>query len=134
MTLEKASTWADEIKSGHKYDWAYRLHFIDGTVDSPSTPDPAGCSIDMDRDCQGGCVVSAIRNYTGRIVNEKAIEDKREALYFLTHFIGDIHQPLHTCGIYRGGNDFRLAMNFVPLCKESSLTINQQVFTVYGMG
>lgn len=34
------------------------------------------------------------------------LDEKTLALLFLIHFVGDIHQPLHTCGKARGGNDF----------------------------
>lgn len=94
------------LSLGHKYDWAYRWHFIDGK----GNENGKDCSIDMERDCllgEGkGCVVSAIRNYTQR-VQVGLVKDRQEALMFLTHFIGDIHQPLHTCGLYRGGNDYK---------------------------
>ena len=30
---------------------------------------------------------------------------RMEALRYVVHFIGDIHQPLHTFGEARGGND-----------------------------
>lgn len=32
----------------------------------------------------------------------------QEALLFLVHFIGDIHQPLHVCGRLRGGNSYKI--------------------------
>jgi hypothetical protein len=42
------------------------------------------------------CVDGAIQNYTSILVSgEVSDEDMAEALMFIVHFIGDIHQPLH---------------------------------------
>lgn len=49
------------------------------------------------RDCKvptPGCVVSAIYNYTER-VNHQTFQQAKDALRFVIHLIGDIHQPLH---------------------------------------
>ncbi len=88
-TLAAASTWADEIKSDDSYKWAYRLHFINL---------PRGAEkVDLARDCvDGDCVVAAINKYSAIMTDAGAErEDRVEALKFLVHFIGDIHQPLH---------------------------------------
>jgi hypothetical protein len=55
---------------------------------------------DVSVDCINGCVVSAIQNYTSRLMHTDAYKD--ESLKFLVHFIGDIHQPLHACGRDKG--------------------------------
>jgi len=33
-----------------------------------------------------------------------SIKDKKEALFLLAHFVGDLHQPLHVGGVYLDGN------------------------------
>jgi len=80
------------------------LHFI-------NTP-AWDCHYHRDRDCFSEqmepmmCVDAAVQNYTGRL-NDTSIgtDQQAEALKFLVHFIGDIHQPLHCgFGIDRGGN------------------------------
>jgi len=58
------------------------------------------CNYDRFRDCQLNigqrCVNVGIRNYTGRLPhNKQDIIQRQEALKFLVHFIGDVHQPLH---------------------------------------
>jgi hypothetical protein len=65
------------------------FHFIDAE-DSP----PSACNVDYDRDCAPeGCVVSALSNYTIRIMDETlSREEKDHALRFIVHFIGDAHQ------------------------------------------
>jgi len=73
-TLAEVSTWADEIKSNRRYDWAKPLHY--------ANVEPGAKSFDMDRDCPDhGCVVSAIARYTPVPRNESATSAERaEAL------------------------------------------------------
>ena len=40
------------------------------------------------------CVYGAILNYTSRLTTQQGTQ-QTEALKFLVHFLGDIHQPLH---------------------------------------
>lgn len=86
-TLESVSTWADQIKSDPAYKWSSALHFI-------NTPDWQ-CAFTPTTDCAGDrCLYGAILNYTARST-DKTGEQQYEALKFLDHFLGDIHQPLH---------------------------------------
>lgn len=110
--LAGVATWADSIRYTKWGHWTGILHFIDAK-DSP----PSYCGIDLARDCKAdGCVVSAIANYTTRLLNaslpayEHAIAAK-----FVLHFIGDIHQPLHTEDVARGGNGIHVRFDGVEL-------------------
>jgi hypothetical protein len=98
----RATTWADEIKRSKGYaGWSGVLHYSDAE-DSP----PTSCSYDYKRDCpDGNCVVGAIANYTQRLGCRNSAAVREEAAKFLTHFIGDITQPLHLCGRDKGGNE-----------------------------
>lgn len=100
-SLGVAGPWADQIKSNDAYDWASELHYVDAQDDPPSS-----CSVDMDRDCANGkCILTAIANYTSRVVDDSLTEDEQqEALKFLDHFIGDLGQPLHVENKELGGN------------------------------
>ncbi|KAG8923158.1 hypothetical protein FRC01_013141, partial [Tulasnella sp. 417] len=63
--------------------------------------------VDMTRDCQGpgGCVVTAIANYTNQLIYpSRNVHETAQALMFVVHFFGDITQPLHTGFLARGGN------------------------------
>ncbi|PON78634.1 S1/P1 nuclease [Parasponia andersonii] len=95
--------WADHVK--FRYHWSSALHYID-------TPDSL-CAFQYDRDCKdendakGRCVAGAINNYTTQLLtyNNQPQYNLTEALLFLSHFIGDIHQPLHVGFTSdRGGN------------------------------
>ena len=64
-------------------------------------------------------VLDGIKNVTGLLedwVNKDASDEAAsEALKFLVHFLGDMHQPLHLTGRDRGGN-------FVKVLWDGNLT------------
>ena len=105
-TLSEAATWADRIKSDRKWDWAKPLHY--------ANVQPGAKFFDLKRDCpESGCVVSAIIKYRDVLRDAKATDAKKlEALKFLAHFVGDVHQPLHVSRAKdRGGNDISVEFN-----------------------
>jgi hypothetical protein len=57
-------------------------------------------TFDRARDCkEDQCVVAGIEKYLAVLKDKTQPKDKRrEALIFVVHFIGDIHQPLHAAG------------------------------------
>ncbi|XP_059655502.1 endonuclease 2 [Cornus florida] len=92
--LGSVCSWADRVK--FRYHWSSALHYID-------TPDNL-CTYQYNRDCKDEngvkdrCVAGAINNYTTQLLsydNSASQYNLTEALMFLSHFIGDIHQPLH---------------------------------------
>ncbi|XP_042470919.1 endonuclease 1-like isoform X1 [Zingiber officinale] len=91
--LSSLCTWPDQVRHWYKYRWTSPLHFID-------TPDEA-CTFDYGRDCkEDKCVAGAISNFTSQLLHyREGSSDRRynltEALLFLSHFMGDIHQPMH---------------------------------------
>ncbi len=89
QTLADVSMWADEIERDRDYEWASPLHY--------AHVDPGHDGFDLHRDCpEKGCVVSAIIKYSHVLGDKSAPRQERiEALKFLIHFVGDIHQPLH---------------------------------------
>jgi len=103
QSLAEASTWADEIKSDDSWNWARPLHYANVPTDATG--------FDLTRDCpERGCVVRAILEYSDVLADESASTPERaEALRFLVHFVGDIHQPLHVSRAEdRGGNSIHV--------------------------
>ena len=104
--LSAMASWADDIlyrntnpTGSGNWQWSRVLHYI-------NTPD-WNCSYQWERDCVNDmCVAGAIKNYTKQLQTESDHIKLTEALYFLIHYVGDLHQPLHT-GFKgdRGGND-----------------------------
>ncbi|KAK4760619.1 hypothetical protein SAY87_005512 [Trapa incisa] len=92
--LAELCSWADRVRFRNR--WSAPLHFI-------NTPEV--CTYTYRRDCEsedgekGTCVAGAINNYTMQLLDygssSKSDYNLTEALLFLSHFMGDIHQPLH---------------------------------------
>jgi hypothetical protein len=103
-TLAGVSTWADEVRDQPAWKWTTPMHWVNF---------PKGqCRFDAARDChQGLCVVQAVVRYQQELADEQLpLPQRREALMFLVHFVGDMHQPLHAgYQVDRGGNDFQIS-------------------------
>ncbi|TFY75401.1 hypothetical protein EWM64_g8611 [Hericium alpestre] len=102
LSLGPAATWADSVRSETAFKFSAPFHFIDAE-DNP----PDSCSVNQARDCgDTGCIFTAIQNYTARVQKTSLGDEQvQEALKFITHFVGDIGQPLHVEALEVGGND-----------------------------
>lgn len=63
------------------------------------------------RDCADGkCVVGGLQKYVAILGDRhKSNADRAEALKFVVHFVGDVHQPLHAGNRDdKGGNEFQV--------------------------
>jgi hypothetical protein len=88
----EVASWADEIRRYPEWAWSKSLHFFDST----------NCTFNLLKDCPDGeCVIGAIHNYTER-ASKTSSPGQDNALKFLIHFVGDVHQPLH-CGLAADG-------------------------------
>jgi hypothetical protein len=101
--LARVSNWADHIRKSRSETAPW--HFVDIPFDAEA--------YDPERDCAAhdGCVVEVIPRFVKVLADREAEPaDRVEALKFLVHFVGDIHQPLH-CGERngdKGGNLFQV--------------------------
>jgi hypothetical protein len=65
------------------------------------------------------CVVDRIEMFQKILGDEKASRaDRLEALKWIVHFVGDLHQPLHAIDEARGGNDIKLSVFGSPKCGD----------------
>jgi nuclease S1 len=65
-------------------------HYIDIPIPLPATPQS------LDAFCpNGNCVVAKIESFTVTLRDSMDEAERRAALMYLIHFVGDIHQPLH---------------------------------------
>ncbi|KXJ94036.1 phospholipase C/P1 nuclease domain-containing protein [Microdochium bolleyi] len=110
--LAGVATWADTIRYTKWGRFSKDFHFIDAHDDPPSY-----CGVDFERDCkEDGCVVSSIQNYTSQLLDTSLPAWRRnQAAKFVVHFLGDIHQPLHTENVARGGNGIHVLFDGVEL-------------------
>lgn len=119
-SLANVSSWADVVTHSPEFKWSGPLHFTNVRDSSKACLAPSGygnCTFVFSRDCvdrdgnnPGFCNAGAIKNYTQRLIkglsspSTSSSTPTVQALKFLIHFVGDIHQPLH-CGMLedRGG-------------------------------
>jgi hypothetical protein len=90
--MANASTWADDVRgdTSSRYYGTGQWHFVDI---------PRGVSqVDPKRFCPSrkGCVLTAITEQLAELENGRNERRRADALRFVIHFVGDLHQPLHT--------------------------------------
>lgn len=106
-TLAGVATWADALRaeSPALYKATSSWHYINAKG--------GGCAFDLARDCpDGNCVVEAILKQRAILADRsQPLAARRDALKFIVHFVGDIHQPMHA-GSHpdRGGNEFQISL------------------------
>ena len=84
--------WPDKVRRS-AYRGTRQYHFLNAPKAAPS--------IDLARDCDAlDCVTVGVQRYAAIVAREpldldSARRERAEALRFLGHFVGDLHQPLH---------------------------------------
>jgi len=109
-SLKEASYWPDCVRRD-AWRWAYTFswHYQTEPVCKPYDP-KANCA-------NGECVSGQIER-NRRILADKSLPQvqRLEALIFLTHFVGDIHMPLHSGDNYdAGGNGVKAVYGIAPV-------------------
>ena len=104
-SLAGVANWADEVRAAETGSTrsTSRWHYVSFKG--------GDCSYVPARDCpDGNCVIGAInRNFLVLADRARPDRERRDALKFLVHFIGDVHQPLHASPLDdRGGNEFQV--------------------------
>ncbi len=106
--LVSVADWADQVRGALPFTdpWHY--------VDIPFSAE----GYSPGRDCpQGACVVAKIEEYSAVLADVgRPTAERREALVWLVHLVGDIHQPFHAIGEARGGNDIDVTFFGAQLC------------------
>lgn len=107
--IKDVSVWADCIK-GDQLRWGYTSswHYQNVDICKP---------FDLKSACAGGNCVSAQIDRNFALLKDKSLPPnvRLEALAFLVHFVGDLHQPLHAGDRSdRGGNDLKANYGVMP--------------------
>ncbi len=124
-TLADVSTWADEIRYLPEWKRADPWHYLsidDGETLATTARNPQGDVLDaierMERALRDGAATR---------------EQRAEALKFLAHFVGDVHQPLHVGRrADAGGNKVEVVFNGEPINLHwvwDALIINDQGYS-----
>ncbi|HVU95986.1 MAG TPA: S1/P1 nuclease [Puia sp.] len=107
-TLADVSTWADEVRGKPEYRQTGPWHYVNL---------PMGLSFAEFQNSVEGMreenVYSALERLEKEVVDPATPREKKvEALKFIVHFVGDLHQPMHVSKAEdKGGNTVQLNFN-----------------------
>lgn len=107
-TLAGVAMWADTLRASdpERFRATSRWHYVNLASGS--------CRFVASRDCKdGACVIGAIEAQR-RLLSDPSqpFEARRDALKFIVHLVGDVHQPLHASNRPdHGANDFQVALS-----------------------
>lgn len=106
-TLAGIASWADELRNTdpERFKATSRWHYINAKG--------GGCAFDVARDCpDGNCVVSAIEEQRAFLADRsQPLQARRDALKFVVHLVGDLHQPMHAGNrTDSGGNGYQISL------------------------
>ena len=123
-SLADVASWADEYRQGHPETGPWHYDNIPAAADR----------YDRERDCPASrdatspwrdCVTDRVFYFEQRLGDAGLDRGQRaQALKFLVHFIGDLHQPLHTIGDARGGNDLHVKV-FGSQCRGGTCNLHE---------
>jgi hypothetical protein len=96
-SLARLATWPDDVRSDPAFKFTTPWHFIEI---------PEGQTLATATPAKGGNALLAMQDMEKRLRSGAGtIDDKRFALSFIVHLVGDIHQPLHVGnGVDAGAN------------------------------
>ena len=120
-SLADVAVWADEhVAANHQTAFWHYVNIpaeatsYDRDRDCPTQPGVRrGDRLDRWRDCAVDRIL-----YSRERVATASLDraDRAEALKFLVHFVGDLHQPFHALGVERGGNGIPVTTFGSPTC------------------
>jgi hypothetical protein len=109
-TLVDVANWADGVR-GTTHPATFNWHFTDVPINVRRFNRARDCRLDPEK---GDCSVAALERLTAILRDTSKSEvERREALKFIVHIIGDIHQPLHSAerDHDEGGNLVNVTVN-----------------------
>ncbi len=132
-TMAEASNWPDFMKSDPSPFWqktASAWHYV--TIPAGKTYDQVGAPLEGD-------AITALDRFSATLRDRKASAgDRRMALRFIIHIVGDLAQPLHNGnGTDRGGNDLKVTWFGKPTNLHSvwdSLLVDDEQLSFSEMG
>lgn len=95
--LDEVSSWPDEYRVTHPETGPW--HFVDIPLKASAYKESRDCHYDANEQkvTDLTCIVARLPYFIAILSNKTQSDaDRLLALKFVTHFVGDIHQPLHT--------------------------------------
>ncbi len=138
-TLADQATWADKWRDSdrnttrQRYEQTREWHYVniqlaDANVDAACHGHPA---LPADVPASAGppqaCLIDKIDQFIAELRDPRTPQDeRRRALQFLLHLIGDLHQPLHASDDHdRGGNDKKVVLPGPPNALPGTNNLHQ---------
>jgi hypothetical protein len=126
--IDMEATWADHYRAKNtaNYNQTHNWHFVDLEISGPpglkaacfgEPPLTGATAFDGPPD---DCVVDKINEFAAELRDPAtSAQERLYALQFILHFVGDLHQPLHSSDDNdRGGNDKKVQA--VPALPKSA--------------
>jgi hypothetical protein len=113
-SLASVASWADDVR-GQRPE-TYNWHFVDIPV-AESSYDPAKHCAPQ---AGGDCIIAALDRLKTQLACAPTDAQKLDALRFAVHFVGDIHQPMHTVDEEKGANGIKIDIEMRGLRLASS--------------
>ena len=101
-SLASIASWADDYRASHPE--TMKWHFVDIPLDVATYNAARDCKPDKEN---GDCIIAELMRVQ-RDLSCATGGAQTEALKFAVHFLGDIHQPLHTVKEEQGGNQIQV--------------------------
>jgi nuclease S1 len=119
-SLSSVASWADDVKFTTRPE-TKPWHFVDIPLAEMSYNAAGECKSDA-------WVIAVLNTLKPQLRCGKDDQTKLDALRFVVHFVGDIHQPLHTVNEATGGNDINVTVKFCglinPTCTPTPQGVN----------
>jgi len=111
LDFVNAAHWPDDLRPDPAFANTLPLHF----VDFPFAPDQTKLPADLP---EAQNIITALNKYVDVLKSSSDDQQRAQALRFIIHFVGDIHQPLHCASRVsadlpkgdKGGNDFPIVL------------------------
>ncbi len=111
LDFVNAAHWADDLRPFTEFDFLKELHFIDHPFTTDSSTLPSNLPGEKN-------IVSALKDNVNVLKTSTDDKERAQALRLVIHFVGDVHQPLHSATRVtqahlqgdRGGNDFSIKL------------------------
>lgn len=103
-TIQETAAWADGVRGQNdEFPWTAPYHYANLPADATVYHHPS------DRPPQGN-VIDGVTDFARRITDASLTPlERKQALMFVVHFVGDLHQPLHGGNADdRGGNQIQI--------------------------
>ena len=115
-----AAHWPDDLRPLPEFDCFKELHFVDTPFSDDGTALPSLPVPD---------IINALKDAVDTLKTSTDDNARAQALRFLIHFVGDIHQPLHSATRVskanpegdRGGNLISISINANGTVKKTNL-------------